>query len=226
MFSFDFQFNNSVFSAGLMPHLKLLITIEKKNHLCIFTTTAKQMEKQEWACWGFFKPPSKSLPSCKVHTEKVGQEGHSNSHYAWACLYGSAVSPETWLIEHITRHTNWFSVQQTGESVSTTAAEIWDFLSVVLYMGVFFISLSGRLLSLWVTLPISGWYHASEVFWSVMKICPLQQKLPNRVWKSRWRRSDLIHIKWINILKLSAVIPIAFRPTEKALLTLTATNDF
>ncbi|XP_041664121.1 piggyBac transposable element-derived protein 2-like isoform X2 [Cheilinus undulatus] len=41
------------------------------------------------------------------------------------------------MIEHISEHTNLYSVQQTGASVNTTAAEIEDFLSVLLYMGVF-----------------------------------------------------------------------------------------
>lgn len=41
------------------------------------------------------------------------------------------------MIEHITEHTNQYSVQQTGTSVNTTVAEIEYFLSILLYMGVF-----------------------------------------------------------------------------------------
>ncbi|XP_039537279.1 piggyBac transposable element-derived protein 2-like isoform X2 [Pimephales promelas] len=41
------------------------------------------------------------------------------------------------MIVHITEHTNQYSVQQTGTSINTTAAEIEVFLSVLLYMGVF-----------------------------------------------------------------------------------------
>uniref|UniRef100_A0A8C1MEY7 PiggyBac transposable element-derived protein domain-containing protein n=1 Tax=Cyprinus carpio TaxID=7962 RepID=A0A8C1MEY7_CYPCA len=41
------------------------------------------------------------------------------------------------MIEHITEHTNQYSVQQTGTSINTTVAEMEDFLSILLYMGVF-----------------------------------------------------------------------------------------
>lgn len=36
-----------------------------------------------------------SSPPAKNQTEKVGQEGHSNSNCSWACLYCSGVSPDT-----------------------------------------------------------------------------------------------------------------------------------
>ncbi|XP_039524535.1 uncharacterized protein LOC120477151 [Pimephales promelas] len=60
-------------------------------------------------------------------------------------------------IVHMTERTDRYSVQRTGTSVNTTAAEMEVFLSVLLYVGVFeFPSSEDYWASLRVTLPTSG----------------------------------------------------------------------
>lgn len=181
MFSFDFQFNNSVFSAGLMQHLKNCVYLppqpkkwRNKNGLVEVSSNLHQnpsppakSRQRKWVKKDI--PPFTMLePVCRFC-------GQSRNMIDWAYhqAYQLLLSPTDW---GICQHDSCWNLRY--------------FVSCAVH-GCFFISLSGRLLSLWVTLPISGWYHASEVFWSAMKICPLQQKLPNRVWKSRWRRSAL-----------------------------------